>query len=333
MQTDRRLFLLFLTFSFLAVLSLPVFAQQVIATVPVGSYPQSSAVNPVTNKIYVANYCGTDPTCASQGTVTVIDGATDNTQSVNVGFYPVVVAVDPVTNTIYVVNNNCIDYPNPCAGNGTVTVIDGVTLATNTVTVGSYPYGIAVNPMTNQIYVANVCGNDVTCSTYSGTVTVIDGVTLGATTVPVGANPYAPVVNSVTNQIYVPNACGNDPTCASPHGPGTVTVIDGATDSTVSSAIIWIARSVTPPLPWPRLMLMSCASAGAASDPAAISVEKNRTLRGADADLTKGSLDGPAGMPSRLPDSQTRSSPRAPQPAGRSGARCGRPRGQGAVRG
>ena len=234
MQTDRRLFLLFLTFSFLAVLSLPVFAQQVIATVPVGSYPQSSAVNPVTNKIYVANYCGTDPTCASRGTVTVIDGATDNTQSVNVGFYPVVVAVDPVTNTIYVVNNNCIDYPNPCAGNGTVTVIDGVTLATNTVTVGSYPYGIAVNPMTNQIYVANVCGNDVTCSTYSGTVTVIDGVTLGATTVPVGANPYAPVVNSVTNQIYVPNACGNDPTCASPYGPGTVTVIDGATDSTTS---------------------------------------------------------------------------------------------------
>ena len=39
--------------------------------------------------------------------------------------------------------------------------------------------------------------------------------------------------------------------------------IDGAIDSTVSSAISWIARSVTPPLPWPpRLMLMSCANAG-----------------------------------------------------------------------
>ena len=42
--------------------------------------------------------------------------------------------------------------------------------------------------------------------------------------------------------------------------------IDGASDSTVSSAISWIARSVTPPLPWPRLMLMSCASAGPASE-------------------------------------------------------------------
>ena len=45
--------------------------------------------------------------------------------------------------------------------------------------------------------------------------------------------------------------------------------IDGAIDSTVNSAISWIARSVTPPLPWPRLMLMSCANAGPASDPAA----------------------------------------------------------------
>src|SRR5664279_4209669 len=70
--------------------------------------------------------------------------------------------------------------------------------------------------------------------------------------------------------------------------------IEGAIDNTVNSAISWIARSVTPPLPWPRLMLMSCANAGAASDPAAIRVARNKTLRGRDADLTKGSLDGPA---------------------------------------
>src|SRR5450631_2831064 len=69
--------------------------------------------------------------------------------------------------------------------------------------------------------------------------------------------------------------------------------IDGATDSTVNSAISWIARSVTPPLPWPRLMLMSCANAGAASDPAAIRVTKNNTLRGRRPGLTKGTLDGP----------------------------------------
>jgi len=35
-----------------------------------------------------------------------------------------------------------------------------------------------------------------------------------------------------------------------------MTRIDGASDSTVSSAIIWITRSVSP-LPWPKLTLMS----------------------------------------------------------------------------
>src|SRR5580704_15255746 len=110
--------------------------------------------------------------------------------------------------------------------------------------------------------------------------------------------------------------------------------IDGAIDSTVNSAINWIARSVTPPLPWPRLMLISCANAGPASEPAAIRRAKNKTLRGTDADLTKGSLDGPAGMPSRLPDSQSRSwvTATAPAPAGPSRARCGARRGPPAFR-
>src|ERR1700681_4014815 len=91
--------------------------------------------------------------------------------------------------------------------------------------------------------------------------------------------------------------------------------IDGAIDSTVNSAISWIARSVTPPLPWPRLMLISCANAGPASDPVAIRVARNKTLRGTGADLTKGSLDGPAMTPSRLRDFQNRSSAMARRPA------------------
>ena len=99
--------------------------------------------------------------------------------------------------------------------------------------------------------------------------------------------------------------------------------IDGAIDSTVSSAISWIARSVTPPLPWPRLMLISCANAGSASDPAAIRMAKNKTLRGKVADLTKETSDGPAGMPSRLPDSQSRSSRRRGAPAAAAVRRCG----------
>src|SRR5882724_1359192 len=78
---------------------------------------------------------------------------------------------------------------------------------------------------------------------------------------------------------------------------------------------------------------MSCANAGAASDPATIKVAKNKTLRGKAAGLTKGSLDGPTMTPSRLLDSQTRSSMALQPEEGLRGARCGPRRGPGAVRG
>src|SRR4051794_7812814 len=102
--------------------------------------------------------------------------------------------------------------------------------------------------------------------------------------------------------------------------------IDGAIDSTVSSAISWIARSVTPPPPAPpRLMLMSCACAGIASDAAPVRTERKKTLRGRACSLTKTALDGRATRPSRLRDFQSWS---FPGPALREGlmvpaARCG----------
>src|ERR1700689_4036770 len=49
-----------------------------------------------------------------------------------------------------------------------------------TVAVGSEPYGIAVNPVTNKIYVANYGSNSVS---------VIDGATNATSTLPVGNNP------------------------------------------------------------------------------------------------------------------------------------------------
>src|SRR5271166_4395024 len=95
MQIKRcALFFLF-AFSF-AVMSLPVFAQKVIATVPVGSVPYAAAVNPVTNKTYIVNFISDN--------VTVIDGATFSTTNVTVGSHPVAVAVNSVTDKIYVAN-------------------------------------------------------------------------------------------------------------------------------------------------------------------------------------------------------------------------------------
>lgn len=180
--------------------AIPVQAQTVVATVPVGQIPQSIAVNPVTNKIYVANL--------GSGDITVIDGVTDSTITLtdpNANFLQTVV-VNPVTNMIYVANFN----------SNNVTVIDGATNAITSVADPSAngPNEVAVNPVTNKIYVANWL---------SDTVTVIDGATNSTLSVPTGTNPHFIAVNTVTNMIYVPN-----------WGSGDVTVIDGSNNSSVT---------------------------------------------------------------------------------------------------
>jgi YVTN family beta-propeller protein len=139
-----------------------------------------------------------------------------------------------------------------------VTVIDGVTLATTVVQAGGEPIEVAVNSLTNQIYVANYTGNTVTvidgatnntstvnvdlnpawvavnqvtnqiyvANSGSNTVTVIDGATLNPTSVTVGNAPYELAVDPVTNKIYVAN-----------YADGTMTMIDGATDNTTTIAV------------------------------------------------------------------------------------------------
>jgi YVTN family beta-propeller protein len=85
-------------------------------------------------------------------------------------------------------------------------VIAGATNATTTVSVGPTPKAVAVNPVSNKIYVTNFL---------SAGLTVIDGATNTTSTVSAGSEPSAATVNPVTNQIYVANFLSN-----------TVTVID-----------------------------------------------------------------------------------------------------------
>ena len=81
---------------------------------------------------------------------------------------------------------------------------------TASLTVGSSPAAIAVNPSTGTVYVANSAGNSVS---------VINGATNTVTTVSTGTNPVALAVNPLTNTIYVVNS-----------GSNNVTVINGATN-------------------------------------------------------------------------------------------------------
>jgi YVTN family beta-propeller protein len=199
-----------------------------LSLVTVGNGPTFIALNPVTNKIYTANQIA--------GTVTVIDGSLNNTAStstITVGMGPNSLAVNPTTNQIYVAaNSNPLPIVEvrgrPRAATqavslGTLSVIDGAvntTASTSTVSLGggAIPVNVAVNPVTNQVYVSNQ-GSD--------TVAVFDGSTNRTATVTVGSssqvNGTSINANPATNKIYVPNSFSN-----------TVTVIDGSTNATTT---------------------------------------------------------------------------------------------------
>lgn len=176
--------------------------QSLVAT---GSQPFAVAVNPATNRIYVVNN--------GPNTVTVIDGATNATRTVQVGISPVAVAVNTVTDEIYVAN----------AG-GTVTVINEAAGITKTIRASLNPQAIIVNPVTNKIYVAESNGTLLSTFNPNGVIEVIDGTTDTITTaIPGGKNPFAIALNPVTNRIYVANN-GNG-------SNATVAVINGSSDT------------------------------------------------------------------------------------------------------
>ena len=98
-----------------------------------------------------------------------------------------------------------------------VSIIDGETKALiGTVVVGSRPFGVGVNPVTNRIYVTNQ-GSD--------NVSVIDGFSnVVIATIKVGLSPEGVTVNPATNQIHVTNTISNN-----------VSVINGSTNTVIAT--------------------------------------------------------------------------------------------------
>ncbi len=162
------------------------------ATIKVGSGPEAVAVNPQTNRVYVAN--------SGESSVTVIDGANGAVlATVRTGSNCNAIAVNPATNKIYTTNNF----------GHSVTVIDGATNEPSTFRIGQGPRGIAVNPVTNKVYTANYGSRDAT---------EIDGATNAVTSIPTGKHPWAIAVDSRANKTYVVN-----------EDSATVSILDGAT--------------------------------------------------------------------------------------------------------
>ncbi len=91
--------------------------------------------------------------------------------------------------------------------------------ASVTVTVGDGPEGVAANPLTGMVYVADPASDNVTViSSVSNT---------QVTTIPVGSNPWGVAVDQANNTIFVSN-----------YGGGTVSVINGTTNAVIHTIIV-----------------------------------------------------------------------------------------------
>jgi len=207
------------------------------ATIDLGGEPAGVAVDQATDTVYVANLQG--------NTVSVIDGATCNAKvqtgcsqvpaTVIVGNGPFALAVDEATDTVYVTN------PSAASDGDTVSVINGAdcnaiehsgcSQVPATITVGVGPLGIAVNPTTNTVYVAD-SGTVFKGSVFGDTVSVINGANCDGSDmsgcgqspaqVTVGQAPWGIAVDPGTNVIAVADNDSGD-------GPASLSVIHGAT--------------------------------------------------------------------------------------------------------
>jgi YVTN family beta-propeller protein len=225
----------------------------VLTTINVGQLPNAIEVNPVTNKVYIADIGSGDPAnpypqcpksgpipgCmnfgVTPGNVVVVDGATNALigSPVQVGAEPGGFAINQVTNKVYVYN----------FFSDSITAIDGSTDSLiTTIPVGHMPDGIDVNPRTNTVYVAN--SNFCNQSGYTPGLTIINGAnnTVSVSNLaldPSAGVPWAVVADPLNNKVYVSNAndanalnCSN-PYHIAPPPPGTssISVVNGATNS------------------------------------------------------------------------------------------------------
>jgi YVTN family beta-propeller protein len=148
---------------------------------------ENLAVNPVTNRIYVATEAN------FFGHVVVIDGSTDTvlTTVQDGGELSFNVGVDAIHNIVYVSDEF-----------GTLSVINGATnTLTTTIALGGEPFGLAVDPVHRRVYVNNPSLN---------AVQVVDGTTNSLiNTVPAGTSLEYSDIDFLRGLLYVQNQDGN----------------------------------------------------------------------------------------------------------------------------
>ena len=256
MKPSKMLMLFLIACAILPCLDGSVLAQRIVASIPVGVFPEGVAVNRLTNRVYVANLVGQPipPFMQAPNTVTVIDGASNRVvDGIVTGLnFQIGLAVDESRNLIYVASlDNGVDVIDgntdqvitniPVDGEP---VFPGINPRTKSVYVSNQkgwvslldedendfvaniqlgrsndiePEGVAVDPITNRVYVADF--------EPSGSVWVIDGrANALVATIPVDDSPFGMAVNLLTRRVYVANA-----------GANTISVIDERTNKVIAN--------------------------------------------------------------------------------------------------
>jgi len=204
----------------------------------VGKEPESIAVNPDANRIYVAN--------SGSGTVTVIDGVTDNAiATVPVGDLPYTITANRQTNKVYVSRtfgndtviidgkNNIPTSVQAGAGDAVgadslddntylinyesnqVTDFDGAKNRISKIQAANHLWAVAVSPATKKIYAAG---------TGNRAVTIVDAISHATRTVNAGEIPCAIAIDDSLGRVFVANYGSND-----------ITVIDGVSDAVLGT--------------------------------------------------------------------------------------------------
>jgi YVTN family beta-propeller protein len=163
-----------------------------------GRVPGALAVLTTTKSIYVAN--------TATNSVSVINADTlTTTATITVGPMPGQIATNARTNKVYVTFRGSL-----ADNRSGVTVIDAnaqhvlttIGLSGSDQIPAPGPYGIAVNPVTNRVYVA----------TESGKMVVIDGASdtiIAALPPPIAGGLGSVAVNPTTNHVFISTASGN----------------------------------------------------------------------------------------------------------------------------
>jgi YVTN family beta-propeller protein len=165
----------------LGLLALPALADWQTATVATGNEVSGIAIDPVRNRIFTANTLS-----GTAGTVSVIDGRTNQVQNWVAGAQPTCLAVNPITGKLYVSINGS-------ATNDTVVVFDTLGNILKKLPVKKDPSSMVLDVDNDRLYVANY-GSD--------TISIFASDTLWIS-YPVNNAPYSLTLNPVNHALFI----------------------------------------------------------------------------------------------------------------------------------